>query len=190
MKLIVSVQGYTLPTTQEIADKCLKSGAVGIRTDQPIKIDNMLIGLVKDMDYANYITPTIDYINQVHEWGGLVAIDCRSSNENMSKLLKHCNDNQIEFIADIENYKDFAKVYAYEPAAIATTFSFLETGKAEVELINKIRQLTDIEIIAEGGYSDIMSLKLAKQYGANYVCIGMGITEIEKITGVYSDICN
>ena len=187
MKLIVSIQKYTLSTTQELANLAIEGGAIGIRTDRNIKIKGLFIGLIKDYNFDYYITPTIAYINQVSEWGGLVAIDCRKGNKNLAKSLNYCQTAGINYIADIETFEDFGNVYNYKPEMIATTFSFFETGMPNVELIRNIRTYSDIPIIAEGGYEQLDLLDKAKIYGADYACIGGAISGIKSLTEAFCE---
>ena len=166
--LIVSIQGYSLSTTQELADICINSGAVGIRTDKPIESDVPVIGLLKFKDKKYYITTSIKTAENCSLMSNYVAIDCRKGNKGLSEIIEYCCHFNIEVVADIENIKDVENILKMKekPSFISTTFSFFKTGLPNIELIRHIKSITDIPIIAEGGYYDRVSIEKAFKNGA------------------------
>jgi putative N-acetylmannosamine-6-phosphate epimerase len=179
MKLIVSVQGFDLQTTQKLSDGFLQSGASGIRTDQTIFCEGLLIGLKKNKK-EYYITTDVDDVKEVSSWAKAVAIDSRAGNPDIIELYAAA---KIPIVADIENESDLKNLQELvnsekikQPEYIATTFSNQKTGKPDIELLLKIYDyFPGASVIAEGGY--FHNLELAKRFGAGYVCIGAGLTD-------------
>jgi putative N-acetylmannosamine-6-phosphate epimerase len=180
MKLIVSVQGFDLQTTQKLSDGFLKSGASGIRTDQPIFCEGLLIGLRKNKKQY-YITTDVDDVKEVSSWSKAVAIDSRAGNPDIIELYAAAKK---QIVADIENEDDLKNLQELftigkikQPEYIATTFSNQKSGAPDVELLLKVYDyFPGASVIAEGGY--FHNLEIAKRFGAHYVCIGAGLTDI------------
>lgn len=179
--VIVSVQNYTQKTTQELAKRAIDSGAIGIRTDRNIKAKNV-IGLEKN-DREFYITTTKDSLLRVSKWADYIAIDSRKGNYELDYLYAICHVNEIRIVADIEDIEDVKNIlYICNrdkiklPVYFATTFS-----NKNIELIQEISMITDIPIIAEGGYTDKEDIQQAKRNGVNNICIGAGL-DIGKLT--------
>lgn len=84
--IIVSVQGYSLSTAQELAEHAIAGGAVAVRTDVPLDIDADVIGLMKLRKRRFYITTTVKSIRNVSLSADIVAIDSREGNENLEEL--------------------------------------------------------------------------------------------------------
>jgi putative N-acetylmannosamine-6-phosphate epimerase len=182
--LIISIQGYSLNTTQELVDLVIKEGAVGIRTDQPIKCNIPIIGLKKLKELKYYITTTREAINEVSAWTRIIAIDSRKGNANIDLLYAHCHLNEINVIADIENHEDVINILTIceeqrikTPIYFATTFS-----DCNIDLIKQIKSITNISIIAEGGFNTEEKIIKAKNAGVNNICIGTAISDIKKLT--------
>jgi N-acylglucosamine-6-phosphate 2-epimerase len=185
--IIVSIQNYNKTTTQELAKKAIAGGAVAIRTDQPIKIKVPMIGLRKIPDRKYYITSEIWAIQQVMQYTKLIAIDSRSGNRNIEMLYAFCHVNQINIVADIETLEDVDSLLTLldnkkivMPKYIATTFS-----DNNIPLIKEIKKITDIPVIAEGGYAERGQIMFARQYGAHAVCIGEAISKIDNLTNKF-----
>jgi putative N-acetylmannosamine-6-phosphate epimerase len=186
--IIVSIQNYSLHTAQELAIEAIKGGAVGIRTDQPLKVDVPVIGLKKIKEYRYYITPTRMSINEVSRWTDTIAIDSRKGNENLSLLYAHCHLNELNIIADVENIEDVKNVLNIcseqkiaKPKYFATTF-----GICDNKLVNEITKITNIPVIAEGGYDNFVNVSNARKAGANNICIGSAISDVKKLTEKFS----
>ena len=186
--LIVSIQGYSQETTQELAMKAIEGGAVGIRTDQPVVNEVPVIGLKKLSDKKYYITTSREAIIEVSKWTNLIAIDSRKGNPDIDLLYAHCHVNNLKIVADIETLEDVIslldlcnKKKLIKPSYIATTFSY------NGHLVKEIKEITDIPIIAEGGYNKQISIGNVRLNGANNVCIGTAISDIKKLTEKYND---
>ena len=190
--LIVSIQKYSAYVTQELSLIAEGNGAVAIRTDQPINIVSPKIGLIKIPEKEFYITTTKEAINQVNKWADYVAIDSRKGNKDLSFLFAFCHQNGIKVVADIEKIEDFENIIEIcekgkiaMPKAIATTFS-----NTNNDLIKQIKELRDITVIAEGGYSNEYDVMIALTNGADNICIGTAISDIGKLTKKYREQIN
>ena len=190
--IIVSIQKYSKTTTQELARNAIEGGAVGIRTDQPIKCKVPIIGLLKIPGKEYYITTDKEAILQVSKFTNLIAIDSRKGNRDIDLLYSVCHVNNLEIVADIEKIEDVENILKIcnsqriiRPKYIATTFS-----NCNIDLIREIVNLTNIPIIAEGGYDSFDKINKAKDAGAYAVCIGTAISDIKKITEGYISYWN
>jgi putative N-acetylmannosamine-6-phosphate epimerase len=175
--IIVSIQEYSQGTTQELAERAVQAGAVAIRTDRPVQINIPVIGLKKFHQKAFYITTEEAAIDEVAGWAAYVAIDCRRGNKDRDDLLRHCMENDIAFVADIETYEDFEAMPVI-PEITATTFSSMLTGRQDYELIKKLAEKT--LVIAEGSIKSKEDARRAFASGAKYVCVGTEIMDIRR----------
>lgn len=189
--LIVSIQGYSRDTTQELADKIISCGIVGIRTDKNIVINKPIIALQKLEEKKYYITTDILAINQCL-YGQYIAIDSRRGNQDINLLYAYCQLHGIKIVADIECMKDFDNILEMHnvgcyrlPDYFATTFSFLKTGYPDFEMIKKIKKMQGIKVIAEGKYKTYEDVKKAYDYGADNVCIGSEISDVKYLTNKF-----
>lgn len=185
--LIVSIQGYAQPTTDELAAIAIKNGASGIRTDRQIRVNAPVIGLKKFHGKQFYITTDREAISEVAVWADYVAIDSRRGNREIDLLYSHCHVKNIDIVADIEKIEDAENILSMcnglnikKPAYFATTFSSCDT-----DLICQIRQICDIPVIAEGGYSSLPEITAAKQNGAVALCIGAAM-EMGNLSSIYN----
>jgi N-acylglucosamine-6-phosphate 2-epimerase len=185
--IIVSVQNFSQSTTQELANICVENGAVAIRTDKPIECEVDLIGLMKLKNKKYYITTSIKSIDAVSLISDYVAIDSRKGNKEIPALYDYCLMRNINVVADIETIDDVKNILnkGLKPCYIATTFSFLENEQPNIELIKEIRNITNIPIIAEGGYYLERQIIKAIEYGANNVCIGRAVSKVNELTKDY-----
>lgn len=186
--LIVNIQKYTAATTNELAILCRKNVAA-IRTDQNINIDVPIIGLRKNDNYKYYITPTIADIKSIQNWSDYIAIDSRKGNNEIEFLYSFCHLNDKKIVADIEKIEDVKNIINIcekqkikMPCFFATTFSFFKTGFPNVALIEEIKKITNIKIIAEGHYTQGDQIREAIRMGANNICIGAEISDIEYLS--------
>lgn len=191
--LIVSIQGYSQQTTQEIANICKSNGAVGIRTDQPISTDLFLIGLKKLDGEKYYITSSKNAIVDVSKWTKNIAIDSRKGNQEIDFLYSVCHLLNLNIIADIKTIDDVINVInictkgkIIFPSYFCTTFDY--ENKQKWKLISDIKNITDIPIIAEGGYHEKREIRQAYKHGANNVCIGNAITGIAQKIKKFSEV--
>jgi putative N-acetylmannosamine-6-phosphate epimerase len=187
--LIVSIQGFSLNTAQEIADQVILSGAVGIRTDQPVNVSVPVIGLEKIEGKKYYISTHRDCLIRLQKWSDYIALDCRSGNSDLLLFLSHLHVNSCNYVADVRNIADVENLLklceeskAIKPAYIATTFNYNGSQLEKASLIAEIKKITDIPIIAEGGYKLMEDVGLSMAYGASCVCIGHEITGIASKT--------
>jgi putative N-acetylmannosamine-6-phosphate epimerase len=193
--IIVSIQGYKIDTTVELAHYAMKGGAVAIRTDQPISSRTPgvpIIGLRKrdviDKTKEAYITTTINDVNKVGETANIIAIDYRRINENLQGIQWACDYYKAPVVADIRDMYDYEyiKIKNYYYTYISTTFSVFDNPEGNIELIENLNLAGEKNIIAEGGFSDPEKIKAAFAAGANWVCIGAAISDIQKLTERYS----
>jgi putative N-acetylmannosamine-6-phosphate epimerase len=187
--IIASIQGYNKTTTQELARKAINNGIVGIRTDKAIKVKVPIIGLRKFPGKEFYITTDKDSMCEISKWANYVAVDSRRGNRELEWLYAHAHTSNIKLVADIEKIEDVEyilkmcnKMKIIKPSYFATTFS-----KCNTNLIIDIDMITNIPIIAEGGYNSIESLTDAKRNGAVSVCIGAAL-DIGVISNMYKRI--
>jgi putative N-acetylmannosamine-6-phosphate epimerase len=192
--IIVSIQGYTPSTTQEIAKDVINAGAVALRLDKPISGYYSIIGLHKikkvDNKKVPFITPTLEDVKQVKDWSNYIAIDYRKLNPNLDEISLFCKENNIDVIADIATIEDYENILMndYYYNYIATTLSvFYMPNRPNIQLINQIKRLNKKEkIIAEGNYKAPKDVYRAFEFGANNVCIGDAITNFYKLTKKYT----
>lgn len=183
--LIVSIQGYTQETTQELASKLNKIEISGIRTDRPFKFKIPIIALEKIPEKKYYITPTVEAITRC-QWGDYVAIDCRRGNPDLQLLLAYAQIHRIKVIADIKDYKDVDNIIRLHeknnfdyPAYIATSFSFLDTNTINFKLIEYIKNNCEVPVIAEGKIKNADEAKICYDLGADNICVGSEISDIK-----------
>lgn len=190
--IIISVQTYTKSTTQELAIQAVNAGAVGIRTDLPIKIDVPIIGLnKKDVQYREkeaYITDTVEQVERVSKWAQYIAIDFRRINKNLDKINDYCVKRGLKVIADIGHIDDFlnikAKGYSYEYVATTMTV-YKKRHYPDKFLIKKLKIEGCKKVIAEGNYRNRGDVKEAFNTGAHNVCIGGAVSDVYKLTRKY-----
>jgi len=186
--LIVSIQGYSFSTTQELAEHAIKGGAVAIRTDKPLEIEVPMIGLMKFKKKKFYITTSIKTIENVSFSTNYVAIDSREGNKDICDLYSFCKIHSIDIVADIGRIEDVEYLinFGCVPDYICTTFSFLyNDGYPDIQLIERIQKLIDVPIIAEGGFEHLYQIQQAMAAGANNVCIGKAISKVYEKTEEY-----
>jgi len=190
--LIVSIQGYSRGTTQELAEGAVQGGAVAIRTDQPISTKVPVIGLEKIPNKSYYITTSRDSIIRCMAWSNYIAIDSRRGNNDLEILLAHCHINNINVVADIRTLDDVKNLLTIceeqnirKPAYIATTFDYDMSYIQKLVIIKAIKSYSDIPVIAEGGYSKLDEVKGVLKLCDN-VCIGASVSDIEKLTKKYA----
>jgi N-acylglucosamine-6-phosphate 2-epimerase len=190
--LIVSIQGYSLTTAQELAEHALDGGAVGIRADQPIRVRVPVIGLVKIPDEEYYITPYYENVMAIAEWADIVAIDCRKGNPELMPLLKRVTKHDVIFLADIQTIHDYTNLITHEiyPDYVATTFSFMNRydGKIDIELLKHLVKIRKTGIIAEGGITTPYEINDIRSQGVTNYCIGGEISKIREKTFYYSNV--
>jgi len=190
--LIVSIQGYSQPTTQELAEKAILGGAVAIRTDSEIKIQGPVIGLKKLYEKKYYMTNDRTAITDVMKWADYVSLDCRKGNDQIDLIISHCHVNNYKYIADIENIEDYHnlekilnKNKLIKPSYISTTFNIFNNDSHE-KFVKELSLLTN-NIIIEGGISQENEVYFySRNKNVSNICIGAAISDIEKNTKRFS----
>lgn len=199
--IIISIQGYQRGTTNELASEAVRAGAIALRTDKPIKLQEGIervpvIGLhklhVRSPSKEPYITATVEALEQVAAWADYVAIDCRELNAERAALLQWCSERKVKVVADVETMKDVYTLMESGGAAvdyIATTFSvFHKNHRPDLELVVALAANGIKNVIAEGNYSSRVDVRQALQSGAHAVCIGSAVSNVYKLTRKYTTL--
>jgi len=194
--LIVSVQGYSRKTTEELIIEIANAGAVAIRTDKKSNSRLPLIGLIKnkvrDRKECAYITNTLDTVKEVEKWTKYIAIDYRIINDELEEISNYCKEKRLIVIADISNIFDYMTIKEndYYYSYIATTLSVLfnEGYNPDFELIEKLNREGCKNIIAEGNFYQRNQLYTAYELGACNVCVGNAITNVFRLTRNFSSV--
>jgi putative N-acetylmannosamine-6-phosphate epimerase len=194
--IIVSIQGWSQSTTEEMIIEVANAGAVAIRTDKKVKSRLPLIGLMKykvpnRKDFA-YITPSLEDVKEVERWTKYIAVDYREINEGLFEISDYAKEKGLIIIADIGTIEDFENIcendlyYSY----IATTLSVLyQKGYTpNFKLIEELQELECSNIIAEGNFSIRDYVKKAYHLGIRNICIGDAITNIYRLTKKFTSV--
>lgn len=194
--IIVSIQGWSQPVTEEMIIEAANAGAVAIRTDKKVKSRIPLIGLMKykvpnRKDFA-YITPSLEDVKEVEQWTKYIAVDYRRVNESLFEISDYAKDKELVIIADIGTIEDFENIcendlyYSY----IATTLSVLyQKGyNPNFKLIEELQELECGNIIAEGNFCMRNHVKKAYLMGIKNICIGNAISNIYIQTKKFTSI--
>jgi len=187
--LIVSIQGYSIATTVELAGNAIRAGAVGIRTDKNMKSEVPTIGVrkikVQNRDEMAFITVDVEAVKDVARWADLIACDCRCINPKLMEIAAYCKENRLAWVADIATIDDYKNLIAQglAPDYVATTLSVLESRfEPDLKLVADLAKAGCKKIIAEGNYHSPWQVKQAYENGAYNVCIGAAISDVYKNT--------
>jgi putative N-acetylmannosamine-6-phosphate epimerase len=200
--IIVSIQGYSVATTYELALEAISGGCIGLRLDKRIAIPMdravPIVGLKKekgtDCKIRPYITHTLEAVREVAQWADLVAVDSRRCNPNLPEIARFCRENRIKVVADVETFEDFADLKArglpYD--FVATTLSVLDRPagckfEPDLDLVRRIAR-EERNLIAEGEFSSRKDVREAYVLGARCVCIGAAIANVYKLTKKYTSV--
>jgi len=194
--IIISVQGWSVDTTEEMIIEIANAGAVAIRTDKKVNSRLPLIGLkkykVKERKDFAYITPCLEDVKDVERWTKNIAVDYRRLNEGIKEISKYAQKKQLTIIADIGTIEDYENIIEndYYYSYIATTLSVLykDDYKPDFKLIEDLRKFECRNIIAEGNFSTRFNTERAFHLGVNNVCIGSAIIDIFKQTKKFTSI--
>jgi len=205
--LIVSCQaeeneplhGSEIMTKMAIAAK--QGGAIAIRALSPEdvkaihnEVDLPIIGITKDRKskFKAFITNRkIDIDNLVKAGASIIAIDStrRSRPEPLEELFNHIRNHypKIKIMADISDIDDVKQVLELKPDYISTTLSGYteytkDRSKPDIKLIDEIKEITDIPVIAEGNYTYPAQVRIAFLKGVHSVVVGGAITRPQQIT--------
>ncbi len=185
---------------QRMALAAVQSGAKGIRANSAIDVkaikkvvDVPVIGLIKDRNpqYEAFITTTKEQVKSLIEAGAdLVAIDSTrvSRPVSLENIYGYIRENypNIGIVADVADINDVKEILQLEPDFISTTLSgytdySLHRSKPDLDLINEIRDVTQIPVIAEGNYNEPFQIRQAVLTGAYTVIVGGAITRPQQI---------
>ena len=196
--IIVSIQGYSLHTTEEMVAETINAGAIAIKTDKPLKKFNdiQIIGcekmIVRNPETEPYLTSTIDLIDKVSQWSDYVSIDYRKLNNNLKNISDYCREKKIKVIADIGTIEDFENIkkknYHYD--YIATTFTIFNPKYRFYPDLDFAINLKKLEkyVIAEGNIKERKHVRDMYRNGINHICIGGAITNIYKLTRKFTTV--
>ena len=194
--IIISIQGYSKHTTEELAMEAISGGAIAIRCDKEISCNIPIIGLHKikvDKLIENaYITPDIENIEKVKDWSDYIAIDYRRLNKNLDNINEYIIENKLKVIADISSIKDYRNILEkkYQYSYIATSLSVFKNGFfPDIQILAQILKINNEEnIIAEGNFNERNEIRIVFNMGINNVCIGSAVSNIYKLTKKYVSI--
>jgi putative N-acetylmannosamine-6-phosphate epimerase len=197
--IIVSVQGYTKETIEELVREAISAGAVAIRTDKRIHVDINkkvpIIGLwktkVNDPVKEAYITPTRTEIERVVQWADYVAVDYRELNTNLPDISKYCREKKLKVVADISTIRDYENIKEndYYYTYIATTLSvFSNLYDPDFKILHELIDAGEKNIIAEGNFKIRNDVSKAYKMGIKNICIGAAISNVYKLTQKFTSI--
>ncbi|MFW6262720.1 MAG: putative N-acetylmannosamine-6-phosphate 2-epimerase [Thermotogota bacterium] len=192
---------------QRMALAAVQSGAKGIRANSAIDVEAIkrvvevpVIGLIKDRnpEYDAFITTTPEQVQALVEAGAdLIAID--STRVSRPVELKTLYDYTKTYhpktgiVADVADLKDVETVISLKPDFISTTLSgytdYSENrNKPDLELIDEIKHITNIPVIAEGNYNEPYQIRHAILRGAYTVIVGGAITRPQQIARRFVEV--
>lgn len=216
-KLLVSCQArkgwamYGSEIMAAFAVAAMEGGAGGIRANgvndiQAIraKVPLPMIGIQKlwTENAEVYITPTYESAVPILETGvEILALDAtprtRPNGETYHSIVSQirCNYPDTLIMAEISTIEEAASIRSEEADIISTTLSGYtqssENIKAvDIELIRRIKAITDIPVIAEGHIQTPEEMMEAFDAGAHAVVVGTSITRPEIITARYVNEIN
>ncbi|MFC4557851.1 N-acetylmannosamine-6-phosphate 2-epimerase [Virgibacillus kekensis] len=212
-KLIVSCQaleGEPLYGSHIMARMALaadEGGAVAIRANGMEDISAIkqatnlpIIGLVK-RDYENsnvYITPTKREVDELLKVGvDVIAIDAtkreRPNGESIEELISYIKEHNKFILADISTVDEGLYALKLGVDFVSTTLSgYTEYTKREepgpdMELVERLVNVTNAPIFAEGRIGNPKEAKEMIQKGAHTVIVGSAITRPQYITKIFVD---
>jgi N-acylglucosamine-6-phosphate 2-epimerase len=198
--VIISIQGYSKHTTQELAVEAVKGGAVALRMDKPVSLSDALrvpfIGLaksqVKKPENEAYITSTVEAVQAVAKWADIVAIDYRRLNKNIKEISAYCQEHKLLVVADIRTIEDAVyivkeKLYYTYMATTLAVFNKKLKYKPDTKLVKELVDL-GIPVIAEGNFTQRREVREAFDLGARCVCLGGAVSNIYKLTRKFASV--
>ena len=185
-----------------------QAGAAAIRTNGVrdvigIKEETNLpiIGIIKKgyEDYEQYITVTMDEIDQLEQAGAdIIAMDCtlreRVDGRSVSEFIQAIKEKypQIILMADISNLEEGINAWKAGIDMVGTTLSgyteyTLKLEEPDFKLIEDLAKNIDIPIIAEGRIHTPEQATKALDLGAHAVVVGGAITRPLEIATRFVD---
>lgn len=194
--IIISIQGYSVETTEEMIIEVANAGAVAIRTDKKCKSRLPLIGLhkikVKERIQEAYITPTLEAVKEVEKWSKIIAIDYRRLNSNLKEISDYCREKELVVIADIGKIEDYENIlkndyyYSYVATTLAVLYGFHHGP--DLDLVERLKNKGCENIIAEGRFNTRSQVKRAFNLTAHNVCIGDAVTGVFRLAKKFTTV--
>ncbi len=212
-KMIVSCQAledeplHSSTIMMRMAKAALMGGAAGIRANSPqdcieIKknVDLPLIAIYKKIyDHSNvFITPTIEEVKSLLPvQAEIIAVDAtrrpRPDNKTLEEFYKEIRQVYDGLImADISDYDEAIEAERIGFDIVSTTLSSytdytLDREKPDIELIEKLKKVLKVPILAEGNIETPELAAKCIKAGAWAVVIGGAITRPQLITKKFAD---
>ncbi|AMC94426.1 hypothetical protein AOC36_10715 [Erysipelothrix larvae] len=185
-----------------------EGGAVAIRATgkeniQAIKnkVSLPILGINKifNPDYPVYITPTYESAKEILDIGiEIIALDAtdraRPNNETFESIVEKIRLNYPDtlIMGEVSTLEEAKSILNLDIDLISTTLSGYTQESEDVhgvnfKLIETIKKITDIPVIAEGKIESPEEAVMALQSGAFAVVVGTSITRPEIITSRYAN---
>ncbi|OMF22079.1 N-acetylmannosamine-6-phosphate 2-epimerase [Paenibacillus sp. FSL H8-0548] len=204
--LIVSCQAYPgdplfgeeMMVRMSIA--AVQGGAIGIRSNGAADIKAIkkavnvpVIGLLKRKIEGSeiYITPELEDVQTILEAGAdIVALDVTDREDRYSKvkvLIDYIHQAGAQVMADISIAEEAIKAEQLGADYVSTTLSgytpySLQQEEPDLELVEALKKVLKVSLIAEGKIWSADDAVLALSSGADYVVVGSAITRPEMVT--------
>ena len=177
-----------------------QGGAVGIRCNgvedtRAIRevVDLPIIGLWKEGQTGDYITPTVGHGLSIAEAGAdIIAIDATKVRKNLKEDVTALHDAGVLVMGDISNYEEGIAAADAEVDCVSTTLSGYtdwspRQTEPDFELVRLLSEKLSIPVIAEGRINSPELLVEAYSSGAHSVVVGSSITRPQWITSRFVD---
>lgn len=207
--LIVSVQAPTgSPLDHDeciarMAASAVLAGAAGLRINSSAHVaatrafvgpQTPIIGLAKhQIGAVNWITPTVEDAAALATAGAdLIAIDAardpRPDGRTVAETIAVIQDQlRVPVMADIDTYEAALAAVDAGAAVIATTLAgytdrTVDSSSPDLQLLERLAQVVEVPLIAEGNYSTPELVAAAYRAGATSVVVGRSVTDPMHIT--------
>ncbi|MFS0728210.1 N-acetylmannosamine-6-phosphate 2-epimerase [Paenibacillus sp. 1P07SE] len=181
-----------------------QAGAVGIRANsladiRAIKaaVELPVIGLLKRQveGYDVFITPTVEDAEAAAAAGAdIVAIDAtsrpRPDGKTLEETLALLGRRGIAVMADVSTYEEGLQAAGWGAEYVSTTLCGYTAATAatvlpNLDLVRRLAEQLDVQVVAEGGIYDPAQAATALQLGADFVVVGSAITRPQWIASRY-----
>ena len=193
--LIVSIQGYSRETTEELTEQAASGGACALRTDKLINCRLPIIGLkksrVSNPETDPYITATLEDVKAVAAWSKIIAVDFRRANKERKQISDYSKEMGLCIVADImeiEDYFDILENEYYHQFVTPALRVFKKSHYPDFEFYENLIEYDCKNMIAEGNIQTREQVKRCYEMGINNVCIGAAISDVYKLTKKYSSV--